>query len=155
MTSTSEISGKASRGMRRSPQMPASTRKSVPVKTRKRFRAHQSIHRAITLHPSRGVHAELFASNSLSVFPRQDGDLPRSATFKLAGTFINAVGFFRESHGCPHCGHSHFWHPWHEKRHADVCTRDWHAAGIREFHSKDIAPFVRRLRSGIVTRISL
>src|SRR6266436_9085132 len=98
MTSTSEISGKASSGMRRSPKMPASTRNSVPVKTRKRFRAHQSIHRAITLHSSRGVHTELFAGDSLAVFPRHNRDLPSSTAFKLAGTFVDARSFRSEEH---------------------------------------------------------
>ena len=48
-------------------QMPASTSRSVPVKTRKRLRAHQSIHREIMLHPSRRVDAELLAGDGLAV----------------------------------------------------------------------------------------
>src|SRR5437870_6631282 len=83
MTCTSEMSGNASKGIRRSDQIPASTRRSVPVNTRKRFRAHQSIQRAITLHASRRVHAELFAGHGLPVLFRDDCHLPRSAAFEL------------------------------------------------------------------------
>src|SRR5437867_2634779 len=98
MTSTSEMSGNASSGIRRKDQIPASTSNSVPVNTRKRFRAQQSIHRAITLHPSRGGYGDLFAGDSLAVFPRQDRDLPGSPASKLAGTFVDARSSFGECH---------------------------------------------------------
>src|SRR6266581_7047386 len=84
MTWTSEMSGNASSGIRRSDQIPASTSSSVPVNTRKRFCAHQSIQREITLHSSRGVHAELFAGDDLPVLSRHDRDLPRSPAIQLA-----------------------------------------------------------------------
>src|SRR6266403_4566660 len=93
MTSTSEISGSASRGILRKDQIPASTNKSVPVKTRNRFRAHQSIQRAITLHSSRRVHAQLLARERLSVFLRQDCGLPRSTASKIAGTLVDTFAF--------------------------------------------------------------
>src|SRR2546429_7232144 len=96
MTCTSEMSGNASKGIRRSDQIPASTRRSVPVNTRKRFRAHQSIQRAITLHASRRVHAELFAGHGLPVLFRDDCHLPRSAAFELAGALVDAVSFVSE-----------------------------------------------------------
>src|SRR5882724_6691437 len=96
MTCTSEISGNASSGIRRSDQIPASTRSSVPVKTRKRFFAHQSIHRAITLHSSRGVQAHLFAGDGLPVFLRDDGDLPRAAALELGRSFIKTIPFVGE-----------------------------------------------------------
>src|SRR5579872_4571292 len=99
MTSTSEISGNASSGILRSAQIPTSTRKSVPVKTRKRFRAHQSIHRAIMLHPSRSAHAQLLAGDGLSIFLRQDCGLPRSSAFQHARSFVDAVAFVAESNG--------------------------------------------------------
>src|SRR6267378_3131580 len=88
MTCTSEISGSASSGIRRSDQIPASTRSSVPVKTRKRFFAHQSIQRAITLHSSRGVDAQLFAGDGLPVLLCDNGDLPGAATVELGRSFI-------------------------------------------------------------------
>src|SRR5229473_4456411 len=93
MTCTSEISGSASSGMRRSDQIPASTRSSVPVKTRKRFFAHQSIQRAITLHSSRGVDAQLLAGDGLPVLFRDDGDLPRVTSIELGCPFIASVAF--------------------------------------------------------------
>src|SRR5215831_11874272 len=83
ITSTSEISGSASSGICRMDQMPASTSKSVPVKTRNLFRAHQSIHREITSHSSRGVHRGLLAGDNLPVFLGDDGDLPGSAACEL------------------------------------------------------------------------
>src|SRR5215469_8763370 len=100
ITSTSEMSGKASSGMRRNAQMPANTRKSVPVKTMKRFRAHQSIHREITLHPSRCAHGDLLIGDGLPVFSRKDRDLPCSTALKLPGAFVHAATFFREIHLC-------------------------------------------------------
>src|SRR2546422_4935804 len=78
ITSTSEMSGNASSGMRRRAQIPASTSRSVPMKTRKRFRAHQSIHREITLHASFGVHRELFGAEHLPAATHDDADLPGS-----------------------------------------------------------------------------
>src|SRR5215471_12153617 len=116
MTWTSEMSGNASKGIRRSDQIPASTRRSVPVNTRKRFRTHQSIQRAITLHASRDVHAELFAGHSLPVLFRDDGHLPSSAAFQPARAFVHAVSFVRESHLRAHRGHAHRRHGGHEKR---------------------------------------
>src|SRR5580704_10403800 len=148
MTSTSEISGKASSGMRRNTQMPASTRKSVPVKTKKRLRVHQSIHRAITLHPSCCADRHLLAGDGLPVFPRKDRHLPRSAALKLAGTFVDARSLLGECYLRPHRGHSHFWHPSHEKCHANFCPGDWCTLCIRDFHAKDVAALVRRTRIG-------
>src|ERR1700674_1468204 len=84
ITSTSEMSGSASSGIWRKAQIPASTSSRVPVKTRKRFRPHQSIHRAITSHPPCGVHAHLLAGNDLTILFGKDRDLPSSATSKLA-----------------------------------------------------------------------
>src|SRR5689334_24449803 len=102
MTCTSEISGNASSGIRRKDQIPGSTSSSVPVNTRKRFCAHQSIQREITLHSSRGVHAELFAGDNLAVLLRKNRDLPRSATLHLSRTFIEPVALLAESDGYAH-----------------------------------------------------
>src|SRR5213080_3353903 len=110
MTCTSEISGSASKGIRRRDQIPASTSNSVPVKTRKRFFAHQSIQREITLHPSRGVHAELLAGDDLPILFRDNGDLPRSTTFELAGAFVHTVSFVGERDRSSHRGHAHRGH---------------------------------------------
>src|SRR5206468_10890744 len=107
MTCTSEISGNASSGMRRSDQIPASTRSNVPVKTRKRFFAHQSIHRATTLHSSRGVDAQLLADDGLPIFFSGDRDLPRSATVELGRSFVQTIPFVVQGDRCTHRGHAH------------------------------------------------
>src|SRR5437762_8031788 len=119
MTCTSEISGSASRGMRRSDQIPASTRRSVPVNTRKRFRAHLSIQRAITLHASRSVYAQLFAGDDLPVFLRDDRDLPRSPAIELARALVDSVSFVDERDLRAHRGHTHGRHRWHGKGDGD------------------------------------
>src|SRR5215471_16282520 len=107
MTCTSDISGNASRGMFRSDQIPASTSRSVATKTRKRFSAHQSIQRAITLHPSRGVHAELFCRDRLTVLLRKNGDLPGSSAIELGGAFVDSISFVRQGDRRTHGGHTH------------------------------------------------
>src|SRR5713101_1630317 len=107
MTSTSEMSGNASSGIRRKDQIPASTSSNVPVNIRKRFRAHQSIQREITLHSSRGVHAELFAGDDLPVFLRHDRHLPGSPAVQLARTLIEPLAFFGERNLRAHRGHAH------------------------------------------------
>src|SRR5215475_1102934 len=93
MTCTSEISGSASKGIFRRDQIPASTSSSVATKTRKRFPAHQSIQRAITLHPSRGVQAELLCRDRLPVLLCEDGHLPRSTAIELGGALVDSVSF--------------------------------------------------------------
>src|SRR6266436_8139314 len=110
MTCTSEMSGKASSGIRRRDQIPASTSSSVPVNTRKRFCAHQSIQREITLHSSRGIHAELFAGDDLAVLLRKNRDLPRSAAVELAWTLVEPISFFCEENLHAHRGHAHCGH---------------------------------------------
>src|SRR3974390_3072365 len=79
ITCTSEMSGSASSGIWRMNQIPARTSRSVPAKTRNRFRAHQSIHREITSHTSRGVDVHLFVRDRLAVLLGEDRDLPRPA----------------------------------------------------------------------------
>src|SRR5215469_18657650 len=96
ITCTSEMSGSASNGMFRSDQIPASTSSSVATKIRKRFFAHQSIQRVITLHSPRDVYAQLFRGHGLPVLFRHDSDLPRSAAVELYGGFVNSAPFFRE-----------------------------------------------------------
>src|SRR5215471_9067587 len=107
ITCTSEISGRASRGIFRNDQVPASTSKSVATKTRKRFSAHQSIQRAITLHPSCGIRAELFCRDRLTVLLGEDGHLPRSSAIELCGAFVHSVSFVSHRHRGTHGGHAH------------------------------------------------
>src|SRR5690349_8223126 len=110
ITSTSEISGRASSGIWRKAQIPASTNSNVPVKTRKRFRAHQSINRAITSHASCGIHAQLLRGDGLPILFREDGDLPGSATSKLTGTLVESVALVAEHDRSTHSGHPHLRH---------------------------------------------
>src|SRR5205807_9946295 len=99
------MSGNASRGMGRRAQIPESTSRIVPMKTRNRFCAHQSIHREITLHTSRGVHAQLFGSDELAILFCENCDLPGSAAIKLSRTFIEPVALVAESDRCTHRCH--------------------------------------------------
>ena len=95
MTCTSEMSGSASSGIRCRDQIPANTKNKVPVKTRKRLRAHHSIQREIILHSSRGIHGELFARDRLPVLLCHDGDLPGSAAPEIAMAFVLARRLYR------------------------------------------------------------
>src|SRR5215469_7104474 len=104
------MSGSASREICRRLQMPASTSITVPVKTRKRLRAHHSIHLAITLHPSRRVDAELLAGDGLPVLLRGDRDLPGTAAAELARSFVEAVTLVRTFDVGTHGRHSHGGH---------------------------------------------
>src|SRR5580692_215101 len=149
------MSGNASSGTRRRDQIPASTSRRVPVNTRKRFCAHQSIQREITLHSSRGVHAELFAGDDLAVLLRKNRDLPRSAAVKLPRALIESVAFFFERSLHAHCGHSHRRHGRHGKGHGNVRTRDRCTGCIGELYSEDIAAFSERIGFGCEFRFCL
>src|SRR6266481_387518 len=140
------MSGNASSGIWRRAQIPASTSSSVPVKTRKRFRAHQSIHRAITLHTPRGIHAQLLGRDELAILFCEDGDLPGSAAIKLSRTFIEAVALVAESNGRAHRCHSHCRHRRHEKRHADFRSSDGRSSYVCELHAEDVAALMWRVR---------
>src|SRR5437899_9092343 len=100
ITSTSEMSGNASSGIWRRDKIPVSTSRTVPMKTRKRFCAHQSINREITLHASRGIHAQLLARDVLAILFCEDGDLPASAAIKLSLTFLETVAVVDAGDGC-------------------------------------------------------
>src|SRR5487761_10823 len=144
ITSTSDMTGRASSGMRRSAQIPASTSRKVPVKTRKRLRAHASIHREITLHPSRGVHIQLLAGDRLSVLSREDCYLPSSAASQLARSLVNTVSFIAEGDGNTHCCHAHRWHGWHGKCDGYFCAGNERPICVCESHAKNVASLVRR-----------
>src|SRR5215831_8631050 len=135
MTCTSEISGSASKGMFRNDQIPASTSRSVATKTRKRFSAHQSIQRAITLHPSRGVQTELFRGDGLAVLFRDDGNLPCTSALELGGALVDSVPFVGKSDRGTHRGHAHCRHSGHEEGDRDLRTRDGGAIRAGKFHA--------------------
>src|SRR6267142_2324820 len=155
MTWTSEISGKASRGIRRNDQIPASTSSSVPVKTRKRFCAHQSIQREITLHSSRGVHAELFAGDDLAVLLCKNRDLPRSSAVEVPWPLIESIFLFSERNLRAHRGHAHCRHGRHGKGDGNFRARDRWAARIGELHTEGVAAFARRIGFGCEFRLCL
>src|ERR1700730_1157152 len=124
ITCTSEMSGNASSGIRRKDQIPASISSSVPVNTRKRFCAHQSIQWEITLHSSRGVHAELLAGDNLPVLLRKNRDLPRSPAVEFPWALIESVAFFGERNLRSHRGHAHCRQGRNGKSDRDFRTRD-------------------------------
>src|SRR5579859_2700720 len=126
--------------------MPASTSSAVPMKTRKRFCAHQSIHREITLHASRGVHAKLLGRDELAILFCKDGHLPGAAAVKLSRTFIESIALVAESEGCTHRCHAHSGHRRHEKCHADFRPGNGRSTRICEFHAEHVASFPRRGR---------
>src|SRR5712691_10893691 len=146
MTSTSEMSGNASSGIRRRDQIPASTSNNVPVNTRKRFRARQSIQREITLHSSFCVQAELLGRDELAILFCEDCDLPGSAALKLPRTLIEAVTLVAEIDRCAHRCHAHCGHRRHEKCHADFRPRNGRSICVCEFHAEYVVAFVRRAR---------
>src|SRR5579883_2845648 len=76
MTSTSEMSGNASRGMCCMDQTLASTSRSVPVKTKKGLRAHHSIQRLITLHASLSIDGHDLGGDRLPAFLCGDRHVP-------------------------------------------------------------------------------
>src|SRR5216683_1244824 len=155
MTWTSEMSGKASSGIRRKDQIPESTSSSVPVNTRKRLCAHQSIQREITLHASRGVHAELFAGDDLSVLSRKNRDLPRSAAVELPWTLIEPIFFFSERNLRSHCSHTHRGHGGHGKGDGNFGTRDGGSGCIGELHTEGVVAFPGRIGFGCEFRFCL
>src|ERR1700677_868010 len=146
MTSTSEMSGSASREIWRRLQMPARTSMSVPVKTGKRLRAHLSIQRASMSHPSRCVDAELFGGDGLPIFLCGDGDLPCAAATKLARPFIEAVALVGTLHVGTHGGHSHRGHRRHEEGHGDLSACDGRTLFVGELHAENIPSLARRVR---------
>src|SRR5882757_8791153 len=149
------MSGNASRGIWRRAQIPVSTSRTVPMKTRKRFCAHQSIHREITLHTSRGVHAELFGRKELPILFCEDGDLPCSAAIKLSGTFIESIALVAESEGYAHRCHAHCGHRRHEKRHTEFRSGDRCSTRICKFHAEHVVSFPRCSRVRAEFDISL
>src|SRR6267143_4544738 len=155
ITSTSEMSGNASRGIWRRAQIPVSTSRTVPMKTRKRFCAHQSIHREITLHASRGVHAQLLGRDELAIPFCEDCDLPGSTALKLSRTFIEAVALVAESDWCAHRCHAHCGHRRHEKCHADFRPRNGRSICVCEFHAEYVPALMGRGRIRTQFEISL
>src|SRR5260370_41956041 len=109
------MSGNASRGIWRRAQIPVSTSRTVPMKTRKRFCAHQSIHREMTLHASRSVHAQLLGRDELPILFCQYCDLPCSAATKLSRTLIETVALVAEEDACTQRCHANRQHRPHEK----------------------------------------
>src|SRR6266851_2852877 len=147
------MSGSASKGILRNDQIPASTSSSVPVNTRKRFCAHQSIQREITLHSSRGVHAELFAGHDLPVLPRKNRDLPRSPAVQLSYALIEAISFFSERNLRPHGGHTHRRHGGHGKGDRNLRTGDWPAACVGKVYPERVGAFPGKIGIGCEFRL--
>src|SRR6266576_3830603 len=145
ITCTSEMSGSASSGMWPIDQIPASVRRSTPVKTRKRLCAHNSMIREITLHTSRGVNGELLVSDGLSVLLRADGDLPRSARAEITLAFVHSATFIAGSDDSLHCSHPHRGHCCHIEGHGHTRTPDWLSIPSCDLYADGVAAFVRRI----------
>src|SRR6266481_4024667 len=98
ITCTSEISGTASSGVRVIAQMPHTVRMTVPVNTRNRLAAHQSMIRSImTLAPSldavgllRGQRECLLPNFSAALF-HAHGDVPLSGHHHLPAPAIGTA----------------------------------------------------------------
>src|SRR5216684_5963705 len=149
------MSGSASKGILRNDQIPASTSSIVPVNTRKRFCAHQSIQREITLHSSRGIHAELFVGDDLPVLLGKNRDLPRSPAVEFPWALVESVAFFGERNLGSHRGHAHRWHGRHGKGDGDFRTRDGCSARIGELYAEGVAALVQRIGFGREVRLCL
>src|SRR5438874_2741334 len=99
ITCTSEISGTASSGVFVIAQMPQTVRMTVPVNTRNRFDAHQSMVRSIMTEalrstpsrPSLCRHRQLLLPEALAVLHDIDGDVPRAGHHHVALTGVHAV----------------------------------------------------------------
>src|SRR5580700_781515 len=113
------------------------------MKTRRRFCAHQSIHREITLHTSCGVYAQLLARDDLTILLGEDCDLPGSSALKLSRSFIEAVALVAKSDGYAHRCHAHCGHCRHEKRYADFRPRSGRSTCICKFHAEYVAALMR------------
>src|SRR5207302_5517724 len=122
--------------------------RSVPMKTRKRFRAHQSIHREITLHPSFGVHRELFGAEHLPAATHDDADLPGSPGLEDTIPLVNAFALVIQGAAHAHGRHAHLGHGWHEERNGHFCTRDGRPVRVRQFHTECVVSFSRGSRFG-------
>src|SRR6266851_5720722 len=125
------------------------------MKTRKRFCAHQSIHREITLHTSRGVQAQLFRSDWLAILFCENCDLPSSAAIQMSRPFIEPIAFVAESNGHAHRRHAHRGHRRHKKRHDDLRAGEGCSTRIREFYAEHVASFPRCSRVRAEFDISL
>src|SRR5437016_4624153 len=143
ITCTSDISGRASRGMLLIDQIPASTIASVPVKTRKRFSAHHSITREIILHASCSIDRQLLACDRAPVLLCRDCNLPGAARSEFPIAFIKATAFVRAMSHSLHGAHSHGRHGWHVEGDHYLCATDWRSAAFGKFYPKDVAALVR------------
>src|SRR5260370_12047915 len=143
ITCTSEMSGRASRGIRFMDQMPAITSRKVPVNTRNRLRAHHSMVQLITLHPSCSVHRELLGRDYSSVLASDNRDLPRPARSQITLAFIQTIAFVAEIYAGLHSRHTHRRHSRHEEREVDLRAGDGRTVSPGEFYVEDVAAFAR------------
>src|ERR1017187_23246 len=97
ITWTSEISGRASSGTRCKDQMPANVNIETIANTRKRFREHISMIRAIISHSAFCIQAELLCGDKLSVLSGRNGHLPRTAHRQHGITLVESCAPFAES----------------------------------------------------------
>src|SRR5258705_13605227 len=128
MTCTSEMSGTASSGVAVIAQMPHSVSTTVPVNTRKRLPAHQSMIRAITWLSCPGLlrgHRQLFRRELLSAPHRHHRHVPFARHHHLPFSPVDAIASGREVRFRSHLGHLHLRHGGHVelRRHRRVIHR--------------------------------
>src|ERR1700693_3825821 len=129
ITWTSEMSGRASSGIFLSDQMPARTSSKVPVKTRNRLLAHQSITREIMATFPFVFGTQFLGCKDSSALDRRDGELPRAFTIEICSAFVNAAALLAQGRYDIHCSHAHLRHTGQVAAHADLRARDGRALG--------------------------
>src|SRR5688572_23649914 len=122
ITWTSEMSGTASTGIERMAHTPHTVSITVPVKTRNRFRAHQSTTRSIMwlLRGDRNLPPADFLAVALDA----DGRVPVAGHHHVAGPSIAPSTLVLQRDAVAHLGHLHFGHRGHEQLHRHVRVRD-------------------------------
>src|SRR5712672_645646 len=123
MTWTSEMSGTASSGVFVIAQMPHRVTMTVPVNTRNRFDAHQSMIRSIMTKALRSTPScsllhrqrELFLADALPVLHDVDGDVPCAGHHHVALTGVRAVVHGFQLDGVLHLRHLHRGHCRHDE----------------------------------------
>src|SRR5579859_4688680 len=146
MTCTSEMSGRASRGIRCMDQMPASVRTETPAKTTKRLCSHHSIIREIMLHPSFGIESEMPGADHAPVLLRSERYLPGAAGTKLARAFIHAAALVGEIDAGLHRRHAHRRHGRHEQGYVNLHSGYRRSGRIGELYAQDVVALARRVR---------
>src|SRR5258708_38718507 len=100
MTWTSEMSGRASRGIRFRDQIPDNTSPATAIKTKKRFALHQSITRSIiaSSHRHRAGHrrVKLLIGEWLAILASSDSNKPSATALQIDIPRVRAVALISQ-----------------------------------------------------------